>query len=106
MEDWRPASESEVLRILEMQIAELPSDQRRRFGELRVSLRRVPIAGSDPPEFVFVVAEVGDRVIYYEDVEEGFEVSSINDNGEIPERGCNQLELTHVMYRLQADQEA
>ena len=103
METWRPASESEVLRILEIEIAELRSDHRRRFNDLRVPLRSVPVAGTDPPELVFIVAEVGNRVIYYEDVEEGFEVSSVNDGGEIPERGCNQFDLTHVMHRLEAE---
>lgn len=62
MEDWQPASKPEVLRILDMEIAELPLDQRRRFNDLRVPLRRIPIARTAPPEFVFVVAEVGERL--------------------------------------------
>ena len=49
------------------------------------------------------MAEAGSEVIYYEDVEEGFEICELGGDGMIPERGCEQLELSHVLERLRSN---
>jgi hypothetical protein len=47
---------------------------------------------------VFVVAaRQGDEVIYWEDVEEGFNVSPVGEGGRILEHLCNQDELRHAL---------
>jgi hypothetical protein len=47
-----------------------------------------------------VVARFGERVLYFEDVEEGFALSALDETGAIPEPDCNQFELRHVLYAL------
>jgi hypothetical protein len=44
-------------------------------------------------ESVVVIARNGDQVIYYEDVEDGFNVSPISPDGRVLEHWCNQDEL-------------
>ena len=44
-------------------------------------------------ETVVVVARNGDRVIYYEDVEDGFNVSPLSSDGQVLEHWCNQDEF-------------
>jgi len=50
----------------------------------------------------WVVGVLGDRVVWYNDIEEGFNVSAYECDGEIPsdEYRCNQDELHHALMRL------
>ncbi len=48
-------------------------------------------------ESVVVVARNGDQVIYYEDVEDGFNVSPLSQDGQVLEHLCNQDELPFVL---------
>lgn len=48
-------------------------------------------------ETVVVVARKGEEVIYWEDVEEGFNVSPIGEGRRILEHWCNQDELRHAL---------
>lgn len=47
-----------------------------------------------------VVAELPSGLLYYKDMEEGFEVGISNAHGTIRDNGCNQLELTHALSRI------
>ena len=72
---------------------------------MRITLRRVPVA-SDPGKYVYVVAEYQGRVLYYSDVEDGWELEIPNDAGGITDRGCNQFTLSHIMHHLFGDPDA
>ncbi|ASK32832.1 hypothetical protein CEY12_19485 [Chryseobacterium sp. T16E-39] len=48
----------------------------------------------------WVVAIVGQRVIWYNDIEEGFNISSYKEYGEIEEYLCNQDELKYAVMKL------
>jgi len=98
LSEWQPASRSEVEELLREEVSDLHPVHRQKCESMRVPLRATPIAGRG--ESVFIVAEFEGQVIYWEDFEEGFEVCSLNAQCEIPERGYDQLSLSHVMYRL------
>lgn len=51
----------------------------------------------------WVVAIFGKYVLWYNDIEEGFNVSSYLKYGEIGTYGCEQDELNTVVYRLYED---
>jgi hypothetical protein len=51
-----------------------------------------------PGEFVVAVAAFGDALLYWSEVEEGWELAVPSSAGTIPSRGCNQFELGHVLY--------
>lgn len=51
-------------------------------------------------ETVFVVARTGNLALYYEDVEEGFNISELRPDGAIAARVCEQWELCHALWHL------
>jgi hypothetical protein len=53
-----------------------------------------------PGEFVVAVAAFGESLLYWSDVEEGWELAIPSQAGTIPSRGCNQFELGHVLYQV------
>jgi hypothetical protein len=99
METWEPATLEEVSRFLAKGLDVCHPAHRARFEEIRVIPRLVPVADF-PGEFVYLVAEHGGKLLYYSDVEEGWEIEPPNEHGGINTRGCNQFELTHVMYQI------
>jgi hypothetical protein len=48
----------------------------------------------------WVVAVFGDKIIYYNDIEEGFNISSYETYGDIKEYRCNQSELNWTITGL------
>jgi len=105
MDTWQPATSEEVERLLSEELKDLHPAHLARFKAMRVTPRRVPV-GSDPGEYVYVVAEYQGKVLYYSDVEDGWEIEVPNDSGGISERGCNQFKLSHVMHQLFGDPDA
>ena len=96
---WNPASRDYVERLLAAQLEGLSSAQLARWNKIAVPLRPVPIA-SQPGEVVFVAAEFQGQVIYFEDVEEGWNAVRLDASGGIVSRGSEQDELAHAMQRL------
>ena len=62
---------------------------------------------SDPPgEFVVAVAVLDEKLLYWSDIEEGWELEAPDGRGNIPFRGCYQFELRHVLYQVLGDPDA
>jgi len=104
MGTWHPATFEEVECLLDEEIAELPPAHRARFETMRVPFRKVPV-GTHPGATVIVVAEHDAKILYYSDIEEGWEITAPTTSGGISERGGSQFELTHIMWRLFGDPE-
>ena len=102
MESWSPATEKDVSSIVERDLSGCPAELLAFFTEVRVPLRAVPIARSGEIESVYVVAERDGMVIYYEDVEEGFNLSRLGDDGGIASPGWEQWDLCQALLRLSA----
>jgi hypothetical protein len=101
MEAWEPISEVELSELLQHQLAECPPAVAAIFEAHRVPPYRAPIRRNDRLESVFIVAQRGPEVMYFEDVEEGFNFSPLSDAGEILEHWCNQDELKYALRRWQ-----
>ena len=69
------------------------------FASYRVRFYSVPFQRSRVLERVLVVAELPSGLLYYEDVEGGFEVGVLDADGILQDHGCDQLELTHALSR-------
>lgn len=92
-------SDHNVETILAESVSCLDPMHRDAFETIRVPLHKVPVA-SDPGEFVVVVAQHNGRVLYWSDIEEGWDLSPLTTDGAIQHRGANQYELSHVMHQI------
>lgn len=97
MDDWRPATVDEVNEIVASDLKACDSEQLAAFKKFRVQPFVAPIMRYGNMESVVVVAGNGDQVIYYEDVEDGFNVSPLNPEGQVLEHWCNQDELRFAL---------
>lgn len=101
-DSWKPVELDQLRRIIAAQLEECSAALREHFEAHRVEFYRVPIRRLGKLESVFVVATFDDAVLYYEDVEEGFELASLDENGAIASQGCNQFELCQILTQLTA----
>ena len=105
MKTWRAAERDEVAGLLEGEMAALHPRHRSMFEAMRVPLRQVPISNVSG-EHVFVVAEYQGKILYFSDIEDGWELVEPDDQGGIAVRGCNQFELGHIMGQVFGDPDA
>ena len=59
-----------------------------------------------PNGFVIAVAVFDGKLLYWSDVEEGWELEAPDETGNIASRGCNQFDLSHVLYQALGDPDA
>jgi hypothetical protein len=96
---WKPTNRREIEEILAQQVADLSEDERQAFERFRLEPYQAPITRYGKNEKVFVVARNGDEVMYWEDVEEGFNISPFDRSGQITQHWCNQDSLKFALAR-------
>jgi len=107
MSTWRPATKDEVDRIVAAECAGLSPELRVLWERIRTRVRPAEIARYGKREIVFVVAEEGNRAIYWEDIESGFNISTLDEQGRLLEHGCDQDGLAIALHKWgQAESEA
>jgi len=97
MDDWQPATIVKVNEIVARDIKACDAEQLAAFSNYRIEPFSAPIVRHGQVENVVVVARNGDQVIYYEDVEHGFNVSPMSPDGQILEHWCNDDELRFAL---------
>jgi hypothetical protein len=90
---WKPATMDEVKGILEGELQACNFEQTAIFRQYGVEPHFAPILRYGITGNVVVVARKSDEVIYWEDIEEGFNISLEGLNGQVLEHWCNQDEL-------------
>jgi len=101
MNDWRPISDKAFTELFDAQYAELDQEQKSIFDVVRVpfwkaSIRRSEMMGD---ESVFVVAQKDNWVLYFDDVEYGFNMSAVDVTGKILQRGGDQCTLKEAVAK-------
>jgi hypothetical protein len=89
----KPASIEGVRNILQRDLADCDVEQQETFRRYTVEPYFAPIQRYGNLDSVVIVARKGNEAIYWEDVEEGFNVSPLAEDGRILEHWCNQDEL-------------
>jgi hypothetical protein len=97
MDDWRPATIEEVDEIVARDLRVCDAEQLAAFNKYRVEPFSAPMVRYGQTASVVVVARNGDQVIYWEDVEDGFNVSPISADGRVLEHWCNDDELRFAL---------
>jgi hypothetical protein len=98
---WTPIAEAELnSRIADGESAMSPSICRL-WEQIRIrpTKWKLPPWGDTGGGF-WVVAIMGERVIWFNDIEDGFNLSRYNEPGVIAEYWCNQDELNHTVSAL------
>ncbi len=101
---WAPMSSDAFAILLGEELAACSPEERLLFEQSKITVERRPFAKPTYLADAFVIAAHRDEVIYYNDIEGGFNTSPVNRNGAIVEYWCNQDTLQGVLYRwLQRD---
>lgn len=100
--NWMPITKEELEREIEVQCSELSPEEMSYFSSIRVPLESAKIDRRGSIENVYIVARQEQRIIFYEDVDEGFEIAKLNSQGVIDEYGANQFTIQHVINQLRA----
>lgn len=100
MDTWQPISAEELEALVVRQLSECSVEQKQFFEQCKVAPYLAKIERSGTVETVFVVARTGNIALYYEDVEEGFNISELHPDGSISNPGWEQWELCHALWHL------
>ena len=102
---WMPVTEATLDVIVAHDLANCSDDLRAYYARVAVPPTKWTqhSYGAEGAGF-WVVAVEGDRVLWYNDIEEGFNVSRFREWGIIPDDQywCNQDELEFALHRLRA----
>lgn len=99
MDGWRPITIPELEAMVAEQLDACSPAQQAAFARFRVPFHPVPLARVGAVESALVVARLPGGLLYFEDVEQGFEVGTPGADGILPDIGCHQFQLTHVLAR-------
>lgn len=94
---WQPISLTELQELVAKELQCCTRNQKEAFARFRIPFYQVPIHRFGNIERVWVVAKLPAGLLYYEDVEEGFELGGLDEDGALQDHGCNQYQLSHVI---------
>lgn len=70
------------------------------YEQHRIQPRFVGLRRHEGVENVFAIAQVGDRVVFYDDVEDGFEVARLDRESVLDLNGCGQFRLNEALAHI------
>jgi len=95
--EWKPTTTEEVKSIIQRDLEKCDVEQRETFRRYAIEPYFTSIQRYGNLDTVVVVARRENEVTYWEDVEEGFNVSLFAEDGRILEHCCNQDELRFAL---------
>lgn len=98
--EWSPISASELEALVELQLSECTLTEREIFSQYRIPFRLTAIERFGKYESVFIVAMHRSVAMYFEDVEEGFNLSPLRSDGSIAQPGWQQWSLREALNGL------
>jgi len=94
---WRPATVEEITKIVLHDLALCHETQIAAFKKYSIEPYPISIYRFNNWEPVVVVARNGREVMYWEDVEEGFNISQLADDDTIRDYSCEQNDLRRAL---------
>lgn len=99
MPHWTPISRSDFEDLLREELEDCSFEERALFERSSIVLERRPFATATYLKSAFVVAWHRDEIMYYNDIERGFNTSPADENGAIVEYWCDQDTLQGALHR-------
>ena len=103
---WKPIHERELDALVASELSDCSEELRQFFARVRVPAHKWQLSPwGDEGDGFWVLAVHRDRVLWYNDIEEGFNVSTFEVRGQIPgdEYWCNQDPLCLALSQLTSD---
>ena len=102
MASWTPISRAELEALIARQLVACDDAGRAFFAKIRIEPVPVLYRRCGLLEYVFVVALDGAKAVFYDDVEEAFEIAPRIVEGVLDFDGAGQFELVGVVYQLKS----
>lgn len=100
---WQPIQLHELTSLIDNGVARLDIVQKRFWGTVQISPTKwAQHPWGDNGGGFWVVGVLGATVIWYNDIEGGFNTSPYKTAGHIDEYWCDDLDLNHVVHQLLA----
>ena len=96
MNKWKPITEEELDALIKEQLLACTEKQKEIYNNYQTPLKKYKIVRYGKNEEVYVVAINNNEAMYYEDVEEGYNFSTTN-NDLLNEHHCEQNELKYAL---------
>ena len=90
-------SETDIKTIIRQEELQLKTPHKKLWHKVRRTPEKWACANGG--EF-WIVGTSNQNVIWYNHIEEGFNISNFQKTGKIEDYWCNQDELTHIMHKL------
>ena len=98
--NWTPISLEELTIIIETSVAVMDAEVLSFWNSVKIipEKRKAPFYGGD--DFFWIVGKIGIFLIYYNDIEEGFNISRENKPHQIDIEAAEQDELHFALLKL------
>lgn len=98
MNDWTPITEAKLYELITSSENEMSFKEQRYWDKIKINPEKwnENSYGNEGNGF-WAVGVMGNEVIWYNDIEDGFNISKYSAYGTIDEYLCNQDELHHVI---------
>jgi len=96
---WRAITLEELRSLVAEELQRCSPEDVALFAKIKIEPRKVELERGSLTESVFVIAEIGARVLFYDDVEEDFEVATPDRSGVI-RNITGQFELRHALAQI------
>jgi hypothetical protein len=101
MVEWRPIGEAALRGRIAQGVVRMSTSQRRLWDAIRIEPQKWQLHPyGDAGAGFWVVAIIGQTVIWYNDIEDGFNRSRYSTYGQIDDYWCNQDELEIALSYL------
>ena len=98
---WKPISRDELNVLILNSYSEMSDNEKAFWNHIKIDLRKWnALPWSKEGKGFWVVGLFGQNVLWYNDIEEGFNLSQYSEYGEIRQYLCKQTSLQQVIHSL------
>ena len=99
--DWEPITELDLWDLIVKAEPRMNCEQRRLWSVIKIDPQKWELTPfGDLDSGFWAVGLLGESVVWYNDIEDGFNISTYRSFGRIGEYWCNQDDLEHTVQHL------